>query len=142
MYIHTDVYTHVHNNVFLNVRLTYIVCTIHYVCDCAVDLNVSYRTGCKPFVEVFQDGERVFTSASHETMEQIQSFSSESGGVLVPLGTKVRGNIQVIIHHIRAIPIARKANLVSYIYPIVVSSCVHVYSTKYIGDIMGKLQTY
>ena len=74
---------------------------------------MSYRTGCKPFVEVFQDGERLFTSASHDTMEQIQSFTAESGGVLVPLGTKVRGNIQVIIHHIRAIPIARKVNLVS-----------------------------
>ena len=46
-------------------------------------------------------------------MDQIQSFSSDSGGVLVPLGTKVRGNVQVIIHHIRAIPIGRKANLVS-----------------------------
>ena len=64
-------------------------------------------------MEVFQDGERVFTSASHDTMDQIQSFTAESGGVLVQLGTKVRGNIQVIIHHIRAIPIARKANLVS-----------------------------
>ena len=75
---------------------------------------LSCRTGCKPFVEVFQNGERVFTSASHDTMDQIQSFSSDSGGVLVPLGTKVRGNVQVIIHHIRSIPIARKANLVSF----------------------------
>ena len=46
-------------------------------------------------------------------MEQIQSFTVESGGVLVPLGTKVRGNIQLIVHHIKAIPIARKANIVS-----------------------------
>ena len=46
-------------------------------------------------------------------MQHIQSFTAESGGVLVPLGTKVRGNVQVVIHHIRSIPIARKANLVS-----------------------------
>ena len=64
-------------------------------------------------MEVFQDGERVFTSASHDTMDRIPSFTAESGGVLVALGTKVRGNIQVIVHHIRAIPIARKANMVS-----------------------------
>ena len=51
-------------------------------------------------------------------MEQIPSFTAESGGVLVPLSTKVRGNIQLIVHHIRAIPIARKANIVS-----VVCSC-------------------
>ncbi|CAI8034317.1 Cyclin-G-associated kinase [Geodia barretti] len=77
----------------------------------SVPLFNAIKTGCKPFVEVFQNGERVFTSASHDTMDQIQSFSSDSGGVLVPLGTKVRGNVQVIIHHIRAIPIGRKANL-------------------------------
>ena len=55
----------------------------------------------------------MFTSASQGTMDQIQSFNVESGGVLVPLGTKVRGNVQVIIHHIRSVPIARKVNLVS-----------------------------
>ena len=71
------------------------------------------RTGCKPFVEVYQDGERVYTSASSETMESIRSFHSEDGGVEVPLGVVVRGNITISVHHIRAIPVARKAGVVS-----------------------------
>ena len=54
----------------------------------------------------------MYTSATHDTMERIPSFTAESGGVLVALGAKVRGNIQVIVHHIRAIPLARKANMV------------------------------
>ena len=87
---------------------------------------LSYRTGCKPFVEVFQDGERMFTSASCETMDQIQSFTAESGGVLVPLGTRVRGNVVVVVHHIRTIPIARKANLVSVCVCVCVCMCVCV----------------
>ena len=96
---------------YMYIRISCVHVHVH-VCH-PIILLVSYRTGCKPFVEVFQDGERMFTSASQDTMQHIQSFTAEHGGVVVPLGTKVRGNIQVIIHHIRAIPIARKANLVS-----------------------------
>ena len=82
-------------------------------------------------MEVFQDGERVFTSASHDTMDRIPSFTAESGGVLVALGTKVRGNIQVIIHHIRAIPIARKANMVSLQAAYNAEKCLYCTCTVY-----------
>ena len=30
------------------------------------------RTGCKPFVEVFQNGQRVFTSIGQEEMDKLQ----------------------------------------------------------------------
>ena len=76
-------------------------------------LSPRHRTGCKPFVEVFQDGERVYTSANHESLDKIRSFHSEDGGVEVPLGIGVRGNVVVVVHHVRAIPVARKAGLVS-----------------------------
>ena len=71
------------------------------------------RTGCKPFVEIFQNGERVFTSASQESMERIRSFTSEDRAVEVPLGVTVKGNLLVVVHHIRTIPITKKAGLVS-----------------------------
>ena len=75
-------------------------------------LSLSLRTGCKPFVEVFQDGERVFTSATHDSLDKIRSFHNDDGGVEIPLGLAVRGNIVLVVHHVRAIPIARKAGLV------------------------------
>ena len=72
----------------------------------------SCRTGCKPFVEVHQDGERVYASATHESMESIRSFHSEDGCVEIPLSARIRGNLLVVVHHIRAIPVAKKAGIV------------------------------
>lgn len=71
------------------------------------------RTGCKPFVEVYQEGERVYTSATDDTMDSIRSFHSEDKSVGIPLGVTVQGNIAVSVYHIRAIPVARKAGVVS-----------------------------
>jgi len=100
----------------IRVHIQNVKCSPYHLLSCRTNLTkylfCSCRTGCKPFVEVFQNGERVYTSATHDTMERIPSFTAESGGVLVALGAKVRGNIQVIVHHIRAIPLARKANMV------------------------------
>ena len=102
---------------------------------CAV-VTIPSRTGCKPFVEVFQDGERVYTSANHDSMEKIRSFHADDGGVEVPLGVGVRGNMVVVLHHIRAIPVARKAGMVSsavtYLISILMSSThslTHIYTT-------------
>ena len=64
-------------------------------------------------MEVYQEGERVYTSASSESMDSIRSFHSEDGSVEVPLGVTVQGNVLVNVHHIRAIPVARKAGVVS-----------------------------
>ncbi len=73
-----------------------------------------HRRGCKPFVEVFQEGARLFTSATQDTMDSIDSFTSDDRGVQIPVGVSVRGNVMVVLHHIRAIPIARKAGVVSH----------------------------
>lgn len=61
---------------------------------------------------MYQEGERVYTSAASDTMDSIRSFHSEDGSVSVPLGVKVQGNIVINVHHIRAIPVARKAGMV------------------------------
>jgi len=74
---------------------------------------ILHRTGCKPFVEVFQEGERVYTSASHDSMDTIRSFHADDQCVEIPLGITVQGNITVNVFHIRAIPVARKAGVVS-----------------------------
>ena len=72
-------------------------------------------------MEVYQDGERVYASATHETMEAIRSFHSEDGSVEIPMDVRVRGNLLVVVHHVRAIPVAKKAGIVcTYI--------VHVHS--------------
>ena len=55
----------------------------------------------------------MYTSATDDTMECIRSFHSEDGGVEVPLGATVQGNIVLTVYHIRAIPVARKAGVVS-----------------------------
>ena len=89
-----------------------------HVSQCESLLNVSlsnfpmYRTGCKPLVEVYQDGERIYASATHDNMESIRSFHSEDGCVEIPMEARIRGNLLVVIHHIRAIPVAKKAGIV------------------------------
>ena len=54
----------------------------------------------------------MFTSASSDTLDHIRSFSSQDGGVEVPLGFTGQGNLLIIVHHIRAIPLTRKAGVV------------------------------
>ena len=84
-----------------------------FTCTCIrISFPHSCRTGCKPFVEVHQDGERVYASATHESMESIRSFHSEDGCVEIPLSARIRGNLLVVVHHIRAIPVAKKAGIV------------------------------
>ena len=61
---------------------------------------------------MYQDGERVYASATHDTMEAIRSFHAEDGAVEIPLDVRVRGNLLVVVHHVRAIPVAKKAGLV------------------------------
>ena len=74
----------------------------------------SLRTGCKPFVEVFQNSERLYTSASQDNMEQIKSFAaSEDRVVEIPLNVMVNGNMIVVVHHIRAIPANKMSGMVS-----------------------------
>ncbi len=60
-----------------------------------------------------QDGDRVFTSATHDTMDSIRRFSSDDRGVEIPMAMSVCGNIMVVLHHIWAIPVAKKAGMVS-----------------------------
>jgi len=65
-------------------------------------------------VEVFQDGERVYTSATQQNMDNIRSFAaSEDTNVEIPLDATVRGNVLVVVHHIRAIPLTKMAGMVS-----------------------------
>ncbi len=62
---------------------------------------------------MYQDGERVYTSATHDSLDKIRSFHNDDGEVEIPLGVGVRGNVVLVVHHVRAIPVARKAGLVS-----------------------------
>ncbi len=70
-------------------------------------------------MEVYQDGERVYTSATHDSLDKIRSFHNDDREVEIPLGVGVRGNVVLVVHHVRAIPVARKAGLVSrwFVYP-------------------------
>ena len=71
------------------------------------------RTGCMPFVEVYQDGERVYTSVSEDSTDSIRSFYSEDRSVEVPLNVTVQGNITINVYHIRAIPAEQSTRVVS-----------------------------
>ena len=72
------------------------------------------RTGCKPFVEVFQNSERLYTSVSQDNMEHIKSFAaSEDRVVEIPLNVMVNGNVIVVVHHIRAVPADKMSGMVS-----------------------------
>lgn len=46
-------------------------------------------------------------------MEAIRSFHSEDRSVEIPIDACVRGNLLVVVHHVRAIPVAKKAGIVS-----------------------------
>ncbi len=56
--------------------------------------------------------ERVYTSASQESMDSIRSFHADDQCVEIPLGITMQGNVTISVYHIRAIPIARKAGMV------------------------------
>lgn len=65
-------------------------------------------------MEVFQNSERLYTSASQDNMEQIKSFAaSEDRVVEIPLNVMVNGNVIVVVHHIRAIPANKMSGMVS-----------------------------
>ena len=55
----------------------------------------------------------MFATATHENMESIRSFHAEDTCVEIPLGARIRGNLQVVVYHVRAIPVAKKAGIVS-----------------------------
>ena len=68
-------------------------------------------------------------------MEAIRSFHSEDKSVEIPIDACIRGNLMVVVHHVRAIPVAKKAGIVSthtYVctymymyYPFSQAQCVH-----------------
>ena len=80
---------------------------------------------------MYQDGERVYASATHETMEAIRSFHSEDGCIEIPMEARIRGNLLVVVHHIRAIPVAKKAGIVrtciSLLHIWVIHTCSFMY---------------
>ena len=65
----------------------------------------------------------MYASATHETMEAIRSFHAEDGSVEIPLAANVRGNLLVVVHHVRAIPVAKKAGIVCDIHV----TCMYMY---------------
>ncbi|KAL5487095.1 hypothetical protein EMCRGX_G019654 [Ephydatia muelleri] len=62
------------------------------------------RNGCKPFVEVFVDGCREYTSVTQTTMDQIRCFAASDRAVHIPLGITVKGNIDIVVHHVKSVP--------------------------------------
>lgn len=63
-----------------------------------------FRNGCKPFVEVFVDGVKEYTSITQATMDQIRSFTFADRAVQVPLDATVKGNIDIVVHHVKSVP--------------------------------------
>ena len=45
-------------------------------------------------------------------MEKIRSFTTEDKQVSVPMETVVQGNVLVVVHHIRTVPVAKSAGMV------------------------------
>ena len=42
-----------------------------------------------------------------------RSYTADDGEILIPIGVGVSGNILIIVHHIRAIPIVKMSGRVS-----------------------------
>lgn len=42
-----------------------------------------------------------------------RSYTTEDGEIIIPIGISVCGNIVIVVHHIRAIPIVKMAGRVS-----------------------------
>ena len=42
-----------------------------------------------------------------------RSYATEDGEILIPIGVGVSGNVLIIVHHIRAIPIVKMSGRVS-----------------------------
>lgn len=43
----------------------------------------------------------------------LRSYTAEDGEIIIPIGVGVCGNILIIVHHIRAIPIVKMSGRVS-----------------------------
>ncbi|XP_019852858.1 PREDICTED: cyclin-G-associated kinase [Amphimedon queenslandica] len=69
------------------------------------------RNGCKPFVEVFVDGERVHTSCNKENMDKLKEYTTKDGQISIPLNTTVYGNLLIIVHHIKSVPLTKRAEM-------------------------------
>jgi cyclin G-associated kinase len=65
------------------------------------------KTGCKPFIEVFERDTRVFSSASKTSLDQLRSYSQDDGVIQIPLNVTVYGDVIIIVYHVRGMPGAR-----------------------------------
>lgn len=104
------------------------------ICLHVIDIHIYFfRNGCKPFVEIFIDGERVFTSCTKDNMSSIRSFTTSDGSVEIPVGVSVCGNLHIIVHHIKSIPpiSTKSAGMVTFIvyhhYDDALLYYIHVY---------------
>ena len=50
-----------------------------------------------------------------------RSFSSDDQQVEIPLGVTVQGNVLIIVHHIRSLPIGKAAGVVGIKFSVTVS---------------------
>ena len=46
-------------------------------------------------------------------MDKIRSFTTEDSQVSVPMEIVVQGNVLIVVHHVRTVPVAKSAGMVS-----------------------------
>ncbi|XP_062509275.1 cyclin-G-associated kinase-like isoform X2 [Corticium candelabrum] len=80
---------------------------LNYIALTSVPLFNLNKTGCKPFVEVYERDRRVFTSVSKTSLDQLRSYTVEDGVIQIPVDAVVCGDVIIIVHHVRGMPGAR-----------------------------------
>ena len=71
-------------------------------CQCCYGNNVSFPCHVMLVLHIIM----VFYSLR-------RSYATEDGEILIPIGVGVSGNVLIIVHHIRAIPIVKMSGRVS-----------------------------
>ncbi|KAL5021015.1 hypothetical protein ScPMuIL_000170 [Solemya velum] len=65
-----------------------------------VPLFNKMRNGCRPFVEIFQGEDRIFTTS--QEYDKIKGFVTDDNVASIPLNIQVHGDVTIIVYHARS----------------------------------------
>ncbi|XP_062593365.1 cyclin-G-associated kinase-like [Saccostrea cucullata] len=65
-----------------------------------VPLFNKMRNGCRPFVEVYVDEERILTTS--QEYEKMKGYQTEDGSAILPVNTTALGDVTVVVYHARS----------------------------------------